>query len=130
MSLFTAEGMLRGWVRFCVSGIGPAFAAVTAGAYCRWLKTQGYRKRLDIPRQAGWLITHKELFSRRAPGTTCISALRSLKEGDVRAENDSKGCGGVMRVAPVGIFMSRAAERCGQSIESTFQLGADIAAIT
>ena len=35
-----------------------------------------------------------------------------------------------MRVAPVGIFMSRAAERCGQSIESTFQLGADISAIT
>ena len=83
MALFTAEGMLRGWVRFCVRGIGPALVAVTARAYLAWLTTQGYKTILDVPREDGWLITHKELLNCRSPGTTSISALRSLKEGDV-----------------------------------------------
>jgi len=41
-----------------------------------------------------------------APGNTCLSALRSGKMGTVAESiNSSKGCGGVMRVAPVGLFI-------------------------
>ena len=131
MSLFTADGMLRGWVPYNERGIGPSYVPVTAGAYLRWLNTQGYKAQPDVPMwDSGWLITHKKLFSRRAPGTTCISALRSLTGRAGRAEragNNSKGCGGVMRVAPVGIFMSHCAS--GGEAE-TFQVAADIAAIT
>ena len=43
MTLFTAEGLLRAWVRFALRGIGPAFDSVTANAYLRWLRTQGGR---------------------------------------------------------------------------------------
>ena len=37
----------------------------------------------------------------RAPGTTCLSALHAGHPGTV--SNNSKGCGGVMRVAPAGL---------------------------
>ena len=49
------------------------------------------------------------LNQRRAPGNTCISALRWERMGTVDAPlNDSKGCGGVMRIAPVGLSTARA----------------------
>jgi ADP-ribosylglycohydrolase len=131
MALFTAEGMLRAWTRLNERGIGPSFAATSAHAYLRWLQTQGYKAETDLHTQhPGWLITHKELFSKRAPGTTCISALRAFKDGNLRASNDSKGCGGVMRMAPVGMFMAQ--YRGGKELDAeyTFQVAADIAAIT
>jgi ADP-ribosylglycohydrolase len=131
MTLFTAEGLLRGWVRLRERGIGPAYVATTAGAYLRWLNTQGEpRRRGALSEIDGWLITHQELFSRRAPGMTCVSALRSMKSLEERAVNDSKGCGGVMRVAPVGIFMAERIHRDNPDFAETFQLGADVAAIT
>ena len=40
MTLFTAEGLLRGWVRGCLKGI-TSYSSVTAHAYKRWLYTQG-----------------------------------------------------------------------------------------
>jgi ADP-ribosyl-[dinitrogen reductase] hydrolase len=42
---------------------------------------------------------------RRAPGNTCMSALRAGGHGTIDARaNDSKGCGGVMRTAPIGLI--------------------------
>jgi len=40
MTLFTAEGLLRGWVRGCFKGI-TTYPGMTAHAYLRWLQTQG-----------------------------------------------------------------------------------------
>jgi ADP-ribosylglycohydrolase len=131
MTLFTAEGMLRGWVRFNERGLGPSFTATTAGAYLRWLKTQGMTPHGEVPTYSpGWLITHQELYRNRAPGTTCVSALRSLKEPARPAANRSKGCGGVMRIAPVGMFMSHWCGGGEAKIDETFKVGADLAAIT
>lgn len=44
------------------------------------------------------------LYSRRAPGNTCLSSLRAAdpERFGEPAVNDSKGCGGVMRSAPFG----------------------------
>ena len=69
-----------------------------------------------------WLETQKDPFHRRAPGNTCLSALGSGKMGSLDVPiNNSKGCGGVMRVAPVGlIFLG----------ELAFLEGAKSAAIT
>jgi ADP-ribosylglycohydrolase len=69
-----------------------------------------------------WLDTQKKTSERRAPGGTCISALASGRMGTVDNRlNDSKGCGGVMRTAPVGLAcVPRAA----------FQHGVEFAAIT
>lgn len=97
MTLFTAEGSLRA-LAASRSGAPTDNAAIMHRAYLRWLLTQGERGGNDIER-SGWLIEQPELHSRRAPGNTCLSALR--KAGGER--NDSKGCGGIMRVAPCGI---------------------------
>ena len=58
----------------------------------------------------GWLLEHAELFDARSPGRTCISALlrRRARAGDCNSSiNSSKGCGGVMRVAPAAFFTDR-----------------------
>lgn len=109
MTLFTAEGLIRGWVRSCFKGI-TTYSGVTAHAYLRWLQTQGERPTCDIEfgsNQSGWLFQQRQLHSRRAPGNTCLSALRAMSSLGEPARNDSKGCGGAMRVAPVGLFAWR-----------------------
>ena len=53
-----------------------------------------------------FLYERQELHARRAPGKTCLESLRISKYGGSMEEpfNASKGCGGVMRVAPVGLI--------------------------
>ena len=55
-------------------------------------------------RYVAWYATQSDPRRRRGPGQTCLSALAG---GDERrptvARNDSKGCGAVMRTAPVGL---------------------------
>ena len=130
MTLFTAEGLIRGWVRECFKGI-TSYADVTAHAYLRWLQTQGERPGCDIDFGAdepGWLFQQRQLHSRRAPGNTCLSALRVMSALGRPARNDSKGCGGVMRVAPVGLFAWRLGH--ADSPQHAFQLGTELAALT
>ena len=133
MTLYTAEGMLRAYTRMMDRGIGPSFGSVTARAYLRWLYTQGiHSPLLDTTTLDGWLSTHRALFDRRAPGNTCLSALRAMTSPDEKASNDSKGCGGVMRAAPVGMLMAHwmKGEEREARIAETFGIGCDIAAIT
>jgi ADP-ribosylglycohydrolase/8-oxo-dGTP pyrophosphatase MutT (NUDIX family) len=128
MTLFTAEGLLRGWVRGCFKGI-TTYPGVVAHAYLRWLQTQGERAMCDIAfgqDEAGWLFAQGALHARRAPGNTCLLSLRAMPTLGAPAQNDSKGCGGVMRMAPLGLF----AQRVGQSAPLTFALGTELAALT
>ncbi len=106
MTLFTAEGLLRAWVRGTLKGI-TSYSGVTSLAYLRWLRTQGERPAFDSgigTETDGWLIQHRALHGQRAPGNTCLSALRQMAAPDEPARNNSKGCGGVMRVAPAGLI--------------------------
>ncbi|WP_049292196.1 ADP-ribosylglycohydrolase family protein [Franconibacter helveticus] len=131
MTLFTAEGLLRGWVRGAMRGIAPAFASTTAHAYLRWLLTQGVHNRhglLNTACLSGWLIQQPALFSARAPGNTCLSALREMKAFGEPARNNSKGCGGVMRVAPVGLFYASFNE--SDAARQAFDMGCKLAALT
>jgi ADP-ribosylglycohydrolase len=132
MTLFTAEGLLRGDVRGRHKGI-TTYTGLTAHAYLRWLHTQGERPTHNFyietdGEDAGWLIRQQALHNRRAPGNTCLSALRAMTETNKPARNNSKGCGGVMRVAPVGLFHWRLKNYHSQ--DETFQLGTELAALT
>ncbi len=130
MTLFTAEGLIRGWVRGCFKGI-TTYSGVTAHAYLRWLQTQEERPTCDInfgTDETGWLFQQRQLHSRRAPGNTCLSALRAMKSLGEPARNNSKGCGGVMRVAPVGLFAWRLRQQ--ESPQDAFRLGTELAALT
>lgn len=107
MTLFTVEGLIRAGVRRA-RGVGLSIA-VLHHAYDRWLDTQ----LLAAPdgSRDGWLISQNWLYSRRAPGGTCLSALQEHRGGNrtatsfgESARNDSKGCGGLMRSAPFGLL--------------------------
>jgi ADP-ribosylglycohydrolase len=74
-----------------------------------------------------------ELNHRRAPGSTCLSALRDGRMGTVHHQvNTNKGCGGVMRVAPVGLFCNCLPEVEDESecARLAFDMGCEVAAIT
>lgn len=108
MTLFTAEGLIRAHNRQRERGIVDP-PTMIGDAYLRWLATQRARSD-DVPwrhpgEPSGWLITNQALFARRAPGMTCLGSLGSGQLGrPERPLNDSKGCGGVMRVAPIGLI--------------------------
>jgi ADP-ribosylglycohydrolase len=124
MTLFTAEGLLRAIAMRRRKGASHTASEVHR-AYLRWLRTQGARSLAHSSQDEmdGWLIGVKELHSSRAPGNTCLSALRSEEMGAMqRPLNNSKGCGGVMRVAPVGLV--------AEDEERAFSLGCEAAAIT
>lgn len=131
MALFTAEGLLRGWVRSRNKGITTC-AGVTVHAYLRWLRTQGMEPEHNTgfagADESGWLFRQQALHSRRAPGNACLSALREKRTFEEPARNDSEGCGGVMRAAPVGLFAWRLREEMSHG--DTFKLGTEPAALT
>jgi ADP-ribosylglycohydrolase len=108
MTLFTAEGLIRARARWMARGVCDE-AGVLHHALLRWLHTQGYRSPAMPPRGEpwpdGWLAQQRELFSSRAPGMTCLSALKMSAHFGQEASNDSKGCGAIMRVAPIGLFV-------------------------
>lgn len=128
MTLFTGEGLLRAWVRGWQRGI-TTYEGVTAAAYQRWLITQGEGNLHGLHRGAdGWLIRQPELHACRAPGSTCLEALRNMGSLGEMARNDSKGCGGLMRVAPVGLIMARLGIQ--DPVQEAFRLGASLCGLT
>ena len=127
MTLFTANGLLFGETCMMVRGIGGYPHACLYNAYKDWLYTQDphYKPETII----SWLAGVPELHARRAPGNTCLSALRSGKMGTIEKPiNKSSGCGGVMRVAPVGLFYGNYYD--GLSEENLIRYGAEAAAVT
>jgi len=125
MTLFTAEGLIRAQQRLWDRGICNVPATVWR-AYLRWLVTQvgdPALVRWDADHgesTEGWLFQQEFLHHQRAPGTTCMGALQSGHPGAIDAPiNASKGCGGVMRVAPVGLIA-----------RDPFVLGCEVAALT
>jgi len=128
MTLFTADGLLRAEAARREGGNSDPVASVHQ-AYLRWLMTQ--REVSDhslypwatARERLGWLYRLPALRARRAPGSTCILGLRCSEMGTVEHPlNASKGCGGLMRVAPVGLFVDRP--------EEAFDLGCSVAALT
>jgi ADP-ribosylglycohydrolase len=106
MTLFTAEGLLRMVSRGFDRGMADE-SAVLDHAYNRWLRTQGAgTTRWDafIEEWPGWMLGQQHLHQLRGPGETCLSLSTFTETGrpERPPSNDSKGCGTVMRVAPVG----------------------------
>lgn len=133
MTLFTAEGLIRSKSRMLDRGTTMP-VTVLYNAYLRWLATQGKMPKtngfgFDVKTiddlYPGWLSLLSDLHARRAPGNTCLSALESGHAGTVegRPINNSKGCGGVMRVAPIGLVWP-------DDEDAAFDYGCKAAAIT
>ena len=117
MSLFTANGILVGDTRFSLRGIGAELYYYVQDAYLDWYYTQqnnfGPRKdnEYGVSHFHSWLMDIPELYQNRAPGNTCLSALHQISNPSAdksvefnRPRNNSKGCGGIMRVAPYALY--------------------------
>jgi len=97
MTLYTAEGLLYANLN------NIPYEDAVYYFYREWLNGQnGFTN----PNSKTWLSYIPNLNIPRAPGNTCIDALSSGKMGTIRNPlNNSKGCGTVMRIAPVGLFI-------------------------
>ena len=134
MTLFTANGLLNWWENENRLS-GAPLSSFVEDAYLDWYYTQTGEVRVTatgVERHSTWLHSLPELAHRRAPGTTCMSACESILKGN-RPLNNSKGCGGIMRVAPLGLFQAAYFYKNGEGLMNTARLaanGANIAKIT
>lgn len=95
MALYTMEGLLESEKK------GSPLDESVQDAYLIWM---GLQTGVSVQHKYDSRLSKiKELNQRRAPGATCIEALEAIHQG-IPVSNSSKGCGGVMRIAPVGIF--------------------------
>ena len=118
MTLFTANGLLNAKKQ----GISPKYGICRA--YIEWYLTQIGKKSQKY--KNCWISDVPELNHRRAPGNTCMSSLDDIYRGK-DPMNNSKGCGGVMRVAPIPLY---AAVQNRMSIDEADLLAAEAAEIT
>jgi len=120
MTLFTANGLLLGTTR----GIIEPYPSYIGRCYQDWYKTQTTNAPLSQPEHS-WLNNLPEMNHRRAPGITCLQALENGRLGSVdHPVNRSKGCGGIMRVAPIGLYFEYG------SADEVDLIGAEAAALT
>lgn len=118
MTLFTANGLLNAKRKGILLKYG------ICSAYIEWYLTQVGRwsnKYKDC-----WIARVPELNKRRAPGNTCMSSLNAIYSGR-EPMNNSKGCGGVMRVAPIPLY---ALAEGRMTITDSDRLAGDAAEIT
>lgn len=118
MTLFTANGLLNAKKQ------GISMRHGICRAYIEWYLTQIGKK---SPKYKDcWINDVPELNHRRAPGNTCLSSLDDIYRGKTPM-NNSKGCGGVMRIAPIPLYAS---VQDRMSIEEANLLAAEVAKIT
>ena len=124
MSLFTANGLLMYDTYKALFREVPAPEQCIYEAYRDWYHCQCSSA---IPKDnRSWLSDLQEMHERRAPGNTCLSALRAGEAGSIENPiNNSKGCGGIMRVAPVALWGIGK-----RSVEEADMLAARAAALT
>ncbi len=128
MTLFTATGLLLGRTRAMTRGIMGSYPSYIYCNYKDWYKTQTRPYPLTEKFSNSWLVNIPEMFSRRAPGNTCLSALANSAYGTIdKPINQSKGCGGVMRVAPIGLYFNDSKSFSTDEID---MIGAQAAALT
>jgi ADP-ribosyl-[dinitrogen reductase] hydrolase len=119
MTLFTLDGLFS---HLCTSGTDVVHEV--RDAYFRWYATQERDNRWLAPDEPLRLEDEPVLNHLRAPGATCCTALAKGVGGTMESPvNDRKGCGGVMRVAPIGLVRQWTPAEC-------FHIGAQTAAIT
>ena len=100
MTLFTAEALILH------AKTGEPLLTALHNTYLRWLVTQKFPSRIspDTYLREGFLLDEPILHKRMGPGRTCLRALMEATDLGMPVVNDSKGCGGLMRVAPIGFW--------------------------
>lgn len=127
MALFSANGLLMGLTRVCMRGIGGSPEKYVDGAYLDWYYTQTGKKRelLIDDWHFTWLRDLPEMAKFRDPESTCLNACENIFQRET-VRNNSKGCGGITRVAPMALLYAG----CENPIEWLAEAGGEIAECT
>ena len=131
MTLFAAEAIIKWLSARANGGADDSLRSYALQSHLDWLDTQESTfERAGKQFLPHGLMAERRMFACRAPGITCLSALHKRRNQKQTADsfiadkiNNSKGCGGVMRVAPVGML------KYGE-IRQIDNEGAEFAAIT
>lgn len=129
MTLFTANGLLYGFTMAINRGVIGEWKDYIWLAYKDWLATQ---LNTTPKKKHTWLFDIKELHETRAPGSTCITAISESENGGTIENhiNNSKGCGGVMRTAPIGLYLNPKYIYTEDAAGYVCRIGAEAAALT
>lgn len=138
MTLYTAVNFPFALTRGAMRGVGgdPREMVYMAKSYLKWYEGQVGIEDDDESLCPSFLRYVPYINVRRAPGNTCLSALRRYREIGEYATiekpfNNSKGCGGVMRVAPVGLYFAYLNTKWHQiDVYDATKTGAEAAALT
>lgn len=110
MTMFTACGLLYGMTQNTIHHTEVPMWRYILSAYQDWLRTQGGAK--TEQEVVSWIYTMRRLHAFRAPGNTCMSGLE-IRKNQMEMNpledpiNGSKGCGGIMRIAPIALYGAR-----------------------
>lgn len=128
MTLFTATGILVGITRGNLRGIMGPLEGYIWKSYTNWCEMQmGLNP--DGEQRFSWLMDVPKMGENRAPGTTCVHAIMKQRRGSVEKPlNDSKGCGGIMRIAPVALYLNRTGDM--NRMQDVFEVASEVAALT
>lgn len=119
LSIYTASAIIK-----CRNDKSNKFLKYIYDGYLDWVNFQCGISNFS---SFTWISKIETFHSYRAPGSTCITALRSGAMGTIEKPlNQSKGCGGIMRVAPIGLLFDNKLN----NILKIDLLGAKAAAIT
>ena len=106
MTLFTANGLLHETAKGYHDPEHGYEEDEILHAYQSWYITQNPNHTIEEKMAYAknhntrfWIMNVPELYHRRAPGNTCLTALRTG-----HPVKHSKGCGGIMRVAPISLY--------------------------
>ena len=99
MTLFTAEGLIDGLRSDDGTNLDvEELVKSVHAALLRWYQTQTKKR---PPEEATGLAAIPEMYYRAFPGNTCQAALKADLPLGEPASNNRKGCGTIMRVAPL-----------------------------
>jgi ADP-ribosylglycohydrolase len=128
MTCFTVDGLVWADERALRKGV-YAWIPCLFYSYQKWYYTQTGNladKQYEFI-LGGEILNWEELFARRGTGETSLNALAGSignKYGTIRNRiNNSKGCGSVMRVAPVGLYFWK-------NLDTAFRIGCESGALT
>jgi ADP-ribosylglycohydrolase len=128
MTVFTVDGLIWADDRAIKRGV-YAYIPCLFYSYQKWYYTQtGSLADKDYEfLLKGEILDWEDLFARRGTGETSMTALAGSirnKYGTLKNRvNSSKGCGSVMRVAPIGLYFWK-------NEETAFRIGMESGALT
>ncbi|MEG1755724.1 MAG: ADP-ribosylglycohydrolase family protein [Clostridia bacterium] len=108
MTLFTANGILVGMTNEHLQGVRRSMERYLHNAYMDWKRTQRLITNATAS-VSSWIYNVGAMHCVRAPGGTCLRSLATGLMGTLdHPINSSKGCGGIMRVSPIGLYFDPA----------------------